>query len=125
MAYDHVPGAIFTMPEIATVGLTETEAAARGCQIRADTVHFRTLGKAHVIGEITGFAKIVADQPSGRILGVQIAGPHATDLIAEAVLALRSGTTVAQLAETIHAHPTLAEIMLETAFKAIDRPLHG
>ena len=125
MAYDHVPGAIFTMPEIATVGLTETEAAARGYQFRADTVHFRTLGKAHVIGEIAGFAKIVADQRSGRILGVQIAGPHATDLIAEAVLALRSGTTVAQLAETIHAHPTLAEIMVETVFKAVDRPLHG
>lgn len=125
MAYDIVPGAIFTMPEIATVGLTETEAAARGCRFRADTVHFRTLGKAHVIGEIAGFAKIVTDQPSGRILGVQITGPHATDLIAEAVLAMRSGTTIRQLAETIHAHPTLAEIMLETAFKAVDRPLHG
>ena len=125
MDYDCVPGAIFTMPEIATVGLSETEAAARGYQFRADTVHFRTLGKAHVIGEISGFAKIVADQLSGRILGVHIAGPHATDLIAEAVLAMRSGTTVQQLAETIHAHPTLAEILLETAFKAIDRPLHG
>jgi len=125
MDYDCVPGAIFTMPEIAGVGLSETEAAARGCRFRADTVHFRTLGKAHVIGEISGFAKIVADQLSGRILGVHIAGPHATDLIAEAVLAMRSGTTVQQLAETIHAHPTLAEIMLETAFKAIDRPLHG
>jgi dihydrolipoamide dehydrogenase len=125
MVYDFVPGAIFTMPEIATVGLSETEAAARGHRIRADTVHFRTLGKAHVIGEIAGFAKIVADQQSGRILGVHIAGPHATDLIAEAVLAMRSGTTVRQLAETIHAHPTLAEIMMETAFKAVDRPLHG
>ena len=125
MAYDIVPGAIFTMPEIAGVGLAETEAAARGYQFRADTVHFRTLGKAHVIGEISGFAKIVTDQPGGRILGVHIAGPHATDLIAEAVLAMRSGTTVRQLAETIHAHPTLAEIMLETAFKAVDRPLHG
>jgi dihydrolipoamide dehydrogenase len=125
MEYDCVPGAIFTMPEIASVGLSEAEATAKGMRVKADSVLFRTLGKAQILGEIAGFAKIIADQDSGRILGVHIAGPHATDLIAEGVLAMRGGMTVDQLADTIHAHPTLAEIMLETAFKVLGRPLHG
>jgi dihydrolipoamide dehydrogenase len=125
MDYDCVPGAIFTRPEMANVGLSEAEATARGYRIKADSVLFRTLGKAQILGEIAGFAKIVAEQDGGRILGVHIAGPHATDLIAEAVLAIRNGMTVRQLTDTIHAHPTLAEIILETAFKVLDRPLHG
>ena len=125
MQYEIVPSAIFTMPEIGTVGLSETEAQARHAGVRADTVLFRTLGKAQILGEIAGQAKIVSETGSGRILGVHIAGPHATDLIAEATLAMQHGLTVHDLAETIHAHPTLAEIMLETALKALDRPLHG
>ncbi len=125
MEYDCVPGAIFTRPEIANVGLSEAEATARGYRVKADSVLFRTLGKAQILGEIAGFAKIVAEQDGGRILGVHIAGPHATDLIAESVLAIRNGMTVRQLADTIHAHPTLAEIMLETAFKVMGCPLHG
>ena len=125
MRYDIVPGAIFTMPEIGTVGLSESEARSRYPQVRADTVLFRTLAKAQITGEIAGQAKIVSEAGTGRILGVHIAGPHATDLIAEATLAMRQGATVQDLAETIHAHPTLAEIMLETSFKALDRPLHG
>jgi dihydrolipoamide dehydrogenase len=125
MRYDIVPGAIFTMPEIGTVGLSETEARSRYSQVRADTVLFRTLAKAQITGEIAGQAKIVSEVGTGRILGVHIAGPHATDLIAEATLAMRQGATVQDLAETIHAHPTLAEIMLEASFKALDRPLHG
>ncbi len=125
MEYGCVPGAIFTMPEIATVGLSEAEAVASGIRVKADSVLFRTLGKAQIIGEIAGFAKIVAEEGSGRILGVHITGPHATDLIAEAVLAIRNGITLQQLTDTIHAHPTLAEIMLETAFKVHGRPLHG
>ncbi|MDP3481322.1 MAG: dihydrolipoyl dehydrogenase [Desulfoprunum sp.] len=125
MHYDIVPSAIFTMPEIGTVGLSESEARARFPEIRADTVLFRTLGKAQIIGEIAGQAKIISESGTGRILGVHIAGPHATDLIAEATLAMQKGATVHDLAETIHAHPTLAEIMLETSLKALDRPLHG
>lgn len=125
MHYDIIPSAIFTMPEIATVGLSESEARARFSEVRADTVLFRTLGKAQIIGEIAGQVKIVSEGGTGKIIGVHIAGPHATDLIAEATLALRQGATVHDLAETIHAHPTLAEIMLETSLKALDRPLHG
>lgn len=125
MHYHVVPGAIFTTPEVANVGLTESQARAEGLAVRADSVLFRTLGKAQVIGEISGQAKIVSNTDTGRVLGVHIIGPHATDLIAEATLAIKMGATVGDIAETIHAHPTLAEVMLETALKASDRPVHG
>jgi dihydrolipoamide dehydrogenase len=125
MNYDIVPGTAFTMPEVANVGLTEVQAREQGCDVRSDSVLFRKLGKAHVIGEIAGQAKIVSDRESGSILGVHLVGPHASDLIAEAALAMQLGCTVKQLAETMHAHPTLAEIMLEGSLKALDRALHG
>ncbi len=125
MNYDVVPGAIFTTPEVANVGLTEAQAKEKGYNARGDSVLFRTLGKAQVIGEIAGQAKIVSDAESGKVLGVHIIGPHATDLIAEGTLAVQMGCTVKDLAETIHAHPTLAEIMLEASLKGLDRSLHG
>ena len=125
MSYDVIPGGIFTSPEVGNVGLTEAQAREQGLNVRADSVLFRILGKAQVIGELGGQAKIVSDVDTGRVLGVHIIGPHATDLIAEGVLAVQKGVTVTELAETIHAHPTLAEIMLETSFKAIDQALHG
>ena len=125
MDYSVVPGAIFTMPEVANVGLTETQAKEQGYNVRSDSVLFRTLGKPHVIGEIAGQAKIVSDAGNGKIFGVHIVGPRATDLIAEAALAIQMGGSVQDLAATIHAHPTLAEIMLETSFKAMGRALHG
>jgi len=125
MDYSAVPGAVFTAPEVGNVGLSEAQARETGAPVRADMVLFRAIGKAQVIGEIAGQAKIVSDAGSGRILGVHIIGPHASDLIAEGTLAIKNGLTVAQLADTIHAHPTLAEIMLETGFKALDRGLHG
>ena len=125
MDYNTVPGAIFTSPEVANVGLTEAQAKVQGYLARADSVLFRTLGKAQVIGEFAGQAKIVSEVGSGKVLGVHIIGPHATDLIAEGTLAIKTGATVQDLAGTIHAHPTLAEIMLETSLKAMDRSLHG
>lgn len=125
MKYEVVPGAIFTMPEVADVGLTEVQAKEQGYNIRSDCVLFRTLGKAQVMGEIVGQTKIVSDAENNKILGVHIVGPHATDLIAEGTLAVQTGCTVKELAETIHAHPTLSEVMLEASFKALDRSLHG
>lgn len=125
MDYSAVPGGIFTAPEVADVGLTEAQATAAGMTVRADTVLFRTLGKAQVLGEIAGQAKIVSEADSGKVVGVHIIGPHATDLIAEGTLAVKMGVTVDELAHTIHAHPTLAEVMLETALKAVGRPIHG
>ena len=125
MNYEVVPGVVFTMPEVANVGLTEAQAREQGYTARSDTVLFRTLGKPQAIGEIAGQAKIVSDAQNGRILGVHIVGPHASDLIAEGTLAVKVGCTVKELAETIHAHPTLAEVMLEVSLKALDRSLHG
>lgn len=125
MRYDQIPGAIFTSPEIGNIGLSEKEAREKFDNVRADSVLFRTSGKAQVLGEIAGQAKIVSDSETGKILGVHIAGPHATDLLGEAGLAMRMGATVEDIATTIHAHPTLAEVLLETSFKALDLPLHS
>jgi len=125
MEYDVIPGAIFTTPEVADVGITEAQALSQGIKIRTDTVLFRNISKAQVLGEIAGQVKMISQRDTGEILGVHIIGPHATDLIAEGALAVKRGCTVKQLAGTIHAHPTLAEIMLETSLKALDRGLHG
>jgi dihydrolipoamide dehydrogenase len=125
MAYGAVPSVVFTMPEVAGVGLTEKQAREQGHPVRADSVLFRNLGKAQAMGEIAGEAKIVSNAENGRILGVHMVGAHAADLIAEGALAVRLGATVTDLAETIHAHPTLAEVMMETSLKAMGRPIHG
>ena len=125
MDYAVVPNAIFTAPELATVGLTEHQARQAGLAIRAETALFRSLGKAQVIGEIAGQAKIVFEEDTGRIRGVHLIGPHVTELVAAATLAVKQKMTVADLADTIHAHPTLAEILGEVALKAAGRPLHS
>ncbi|MDM8516755.1 FAD-dependent oxidoreductase, partial [Desulfobacterales bacterium HSG16] len=125
MAYDVVPSAIFTSPEVATVGLSEAQAKEAGHDYRADAVLFRTVGKAQVIGDIAGQAKIISDKKTNKILGVHMIGPHVTDLIAETTLAMKTGAATTDIANTIHAHPTLAEITLETAFKSLDQSLHG
>jgi len=125
MNYEVVPSGIFTFPEVANVGLTEEQAKERGHDVRADSFLFRTLGKPQAMGEIVGQVKIISENSNRKILGVHIAGPHATDLIAEGTLAIQLGATVEDLANTIHAHPTLAEAMLETAHKAMGACLHG
>ncbi len=125
MKYDVIPGAIFTTPEIGTIGLTESDAHKKGFEIDCFTVNFRSIGKAQAIDELPGFAKMVIEKNSGKILGVHIIGAHATDLIAEATLAVQRGLTAEDLAHTIHAHPTLAEIMGELSLKASGKAVHG
>jgi dihydrolipoamide dehydrogenase len=125
MEYAVVPNVIFTTPEVANVGLTEAQAKEQDISVRSDRVLFRNLGKPHVLGEIAGETKIISHAENGKILGVHMVGPHASDLIAEGTLAVKLGCTVKELAGTIHAHPTLAEVMMETSFKALDRPMHG
>jgi len=115
MDYRVVPNCIFTRPEIAGVGLTTQEAEEKGISFKAGKFSFLASGKAQVMGETDGFVKVLADPRSDRVLGVHIVGPHATDLIAEAALAVRMGVTAGQLASTIHAHPTLAESLMEAA----------
>jgi dihydrolipoamide dehydrogenase len=125
MDYRAVPGVIFTMPEVGNVGLSETQAREAGLPVRTDKVLFRNLGKPHVMGEIAGEVKMVSHAENGRVLGVHVVGPHASDLIAEGTLAVQLGCTARELAETIHAHPTLAEVMGEAALKAVGKPIHG
>lgn len=125
MAYNAVPGAVFTMPEIGTVGLSEEDARKKGLDVDTASVNFRVLGKAHAIDEIAGEAKMIVEKTTGKVVGMHIIGPHATDLIAEATLAIEKGVTAKEIAHTIHAHPTLAEIMGEVASKASGMPVHG
>lgn len=125
MNYNVIPSAIFTMPEIGTAGISESEALEKGISYETFSVNFRSLGKAQAIDEIAGEVKMIVDKNDQTILGVHIIGPHATDIIAEAALAIQTKTTVEKLARTIHAHPTLSEIMGEVAFKAAGIQLHG
>jgi len=124
MDYSVIPAAIFTSPEIASVGLREQQATEKGIKVRTGHLQFRTLAKAHVIGEIEGMIKIVSDEISDRILGVHIIGPHASDLIHEAALAIRTGLTIKDITETIHAHPTLSEVLKEAAEDVHGEAIH-
>lgn len=113
--YTVVPAGIFTSPEIGSVGLREYQAAEKGIKVRTGHFQFRTLAKAHVMGEIAGFFKVVSEEMSDRILGVHIIGPHASDLVHEAAIAIKKGLKTKDIAETIHAHPTLSEGLKEAA----------
>jgi dihydrolipoamide dehydrogenase len=115
MDYGVVPAGIFTMPEVGSVGLREKQAIDRGIQAKVGRFQYRGLGKAHAMGEIIGMVKIVADEATDRVLGVHICGAHATDLIHEGALAIQMGATAKQLGSMIHAHPTLAEALMEAA----------
>jgi dihydrolipoamide dehydrogenase len=109
--YKAVPGCVYTEPEVAAVGLTEQEAIDKGYDVKVGTFPFRNLGKAMAINERDGFVKVVAEGKYGEILGVHIIGPHATDLIHEAVVSIQLENTVDELMRTIHAHPSLAEAL--------------
>ncbi len=124
MDYSAVPNCIYTDPEIASVGLSEPQAKTGGRTVKVGRFPFAGLGKAMCIGETLGMVKVVADAESDRVLGVGIVGPHATDIIAEAVLAIRHGLTAAQVAEAIHAHPTLPEAMGEAMHDVHGRAIH-
>lgn len=120
-----VPAAIFTSPEIGSVGLREHQAADKGIKIKTGHFQFRALGKAHAMGEIAGMIKIVADADTDKVLGVHIIGPHASDLVHEGALAMKAGLTVKELADMIHAHPTLAEGLMEAAEDVHGEAIHA
>ncbi len=122
--YSVVPSAIFTSPEIGSVGLREFEAEEKGIKVRTGHFQFRALGKAHAMGEIAGFVKIVSDESTDKVLGAHIIGPHASDLIHEAAIAIKTGLNVKDIAETIHAHPTLSEGIMEAAEDVHGKAIH-
>ncbi len=118
-----VPSCIYTNPEAASVGLTEEAARERG-EVRIGRFPFRANGKAVILDETEGLVKIVSDAAAGEVLGVHIVGPHATDLIAEAVLGIRRRMTAADFSRAIHPHPTLAEAIMEAAMAVSDGAIH-
>jgi dihydrolipoamide dehydrogenase len=122
--YDHVPSCTYCDPEIGSVGLTEAEAKQQGYDVRIGSFPFGVLGRAKMAGETEGFVKIVADRKYDEVLGVHMIGPRSTELVAEAVLALRLECTVEELIKTIHAHPTFSEAVGEAAHATHGAAIH-
>jgi dihydrolipoamide dehydrogenase len=112
---EHIPGATYCHPEIGSVGLTQTKAEELGYNVKIGKFPFTANSRASIVGAHEGFIKIVSESEHGEILGVHIIGPQATELIAEAVVAIELEATVEDLMWTIHAHPTLAEAMLDAS----------
>ena len=122
---DRMPAATYCVPEVGSVGLTEEAAAAAGHELKVGRFPFAANSKANILGDPTGFVKVVADARYGEVLGVHMVGPHATDLIAEAVVALDHEATLESLARSVHPHPTLSEAVAEAALAALGAPLHA
>ncbi|HRZ17065.1 MAG TPA: dihydrolipoyl dehydrogenase, partial [Candidatus Hydrogenedentes bacterium] len=113
--YRVLPSCNFTSPEVASVGLTEKEAADKGFKVKCGRFAFAGNGRAHALGETDGMVKIVGDAATDEILGMHIMGPEAGELIALGALAMSMEATVEEIVHTIHTHPTLAEAVLEAA----------
>jgi len=122
--YDLVPSATYCYPEVASVGLTEKKAKERGYDVKAAIFPFSAVTKASISNEAQGMIKVVSDKKYDEVLGVHLVGPHATELLAEACVALRLEITTDELAHTMHAHPTLSEIMKEGAEATMGHPIH-
>ncbi len=119
-----IPAAIFTDPEIATVGLGEQQAKEKGIEVRIGKFPFAALGRAMAVNETDGFFKVVADKKTNEILGVHIVGPEARDLISEGALALEMHAFLEDVGLTIHPHPTLGEGMMEASLNALGQAIH-
>ena len=113
--YDVIPAGIFTLPEIGRVGLTEQQARESGMPTTVGRFRYGGIGKAQAVGEITGQFKVIAEKESKKIVGVHIIGAHAADLIHEGALTMQGGLTATDVADLIHAHPTLSEGLMEAA----------
>jgi len=122
--YHAVPAVVFTEPEIATVGLSLEEAIEKGYSATVGRFPFQALGKAQATKETEGFAQVVTDKNTGQVLGAQVIGSEASTLIAEMTLAIQNELTLDCVIDTIHAHPTVAEVWLEAALMANETPVH-
>jgi dihydrolipoamide dehydrogenase len=122
--YLSIPSVAYTFPEVASVGLTEEELKIRGIPYKVGKFPFKANSRARCSGEDEGFVKVLADASSYRLLGVHIIGPHASELIAEATLAVQLKSTAHQIASTCNAHPTLSEALKEAALAVVSAPIH-
>ena len=121
---DLMPRVTFCRPQIASLGLAESDAQAQGRSVKVGSFPFRALGKATIVGETDGFAKMVADADTGELLGAHLIGPHAGDLLAEPTLARLVEATTAEIAMSVHAHPTLTEVLAEAALAVDGAAIH-
>jgi dihydrolipoamide dehydrogenase len=119
-----VPNCTYCDPEVASVGLTEAKAKEEGYDVKVGKFPFSASGKARILGETDGFVKIIAEKKYDEVLGVHIIGPHATELLAEACVAMQLETTADELGRTIHAHPTVSESVMEAAEGVHDLTIH-
>ena len=124
MDYNVVPRCVFLMPELAAVGLTEADAASNGFKVKVGKFPFAANGMAAILGERRGLVKIVTEEKTGQILGVHIVGPRATDLIAEATLAMKLELTAKEIIATTHSHPSLCEAVREAALDISGEMIH-
>jgi dihydrolipoamide dehydrogenase len=122
--FQAVPAAVFTDPEIGTVGMTEAEAAEAGFDPVVGQMPMNASGRALTLGETEGFVRVVADGETGFVLGGQIVGPEASELVAELALAVELGATLEDVGRTIHTHPTLAEATMEAVKNAQGHAIH-
>jgi dihydrolipoamide dehydrogenase len=119
-----IPNVVFTQPEIASVGLSESQAREAGHEVRVGKFPFAALGRAMTLGETEGFVKVISDVATSRLLGIHICGPSASDLVSEAALALEMVAAAEDLALTIHPHPTLGEALMEASAAALGHAIH-
>jgi len=122
--YSKIPNCIFTLPEVASIGLTEKQAKEKGFRVRIGRYPFQSNGKALANGDSEGFVKVIADQELGQVVGVHILGDHATDLIGGLSVALALETTVEELGKTVQAHPTLMEAVAEASLDVMKEAIH-
>ena len=122
--YSKIPNCIFTLPEVASIGVTEKQAKEKGLRMRIGRYPFQSNGKALANGDSEGFVKVIADQELGQVVGVHILGDHATDLIGGLSVAMTLETTVEELGKTVQAHPTLMEAVAEASLDAIKEAIH-
>ena len=122
--YDAIPNVVYTHPELASVGLSEDECTQRGLQVRIGAFPFAANARAKGMGETEGQVKVIADAATDRVVGIHIVGPHASDVIAEAALAIEFSASAEDIGRAVHAHPTLAEALKEAALAVDGRPLN-
>jgi dihydrolipoamide dehydrogenase len=122
--YLSIPNVIYTYPEVASVGLTELEAQQAGLDLMVGMSFFRGNPRARCNSETEGFVKVIGAKHSGRLVGIHILGPHASELIAEGMIAMQKHLTVKDIGEAAQAHPTLSEAIKEAALDALGRPIH-
>ena len=123
--YENVSRCIYSSPEASSVGITEQQAKERGFDVKVGKFPFAAIGKALVYGESDGFAKIIADKATNDILGIHMIGPHVTDMISEAGLAMVLDATPWEVGDTIHPHPTLSEVIGEAALAVDGKAIHA